>query len=69
MNLNAGFHKSRHIHLHKCLEELLRDYVHNIPNAALMNTSILTLKNWSYAQAINPDHPEGKDLDRPAVPS
>lgn len=45
-------HKARHIFLHRCLDELLADFItHNRrPDGSIINGSILTLMRWSYQQ-------------------
>ena len=43
-------HRERHEHLHKCLAELVADFIMENTNASLQGTSILELMKWSAAE-------------------
>lgn len=47
-------HKERHVLLHKCLDELLADYLRHHSGALLSETSIFQLTDWSLEQTRNP---------------
>jgi hypothetical protein len=62
-DLHAGEHRAHHIRLQKALDELVADFISNNHDKTLSGSSVIDLMNWSRAQAINPDHPLGADLD------
>lgn len=43
-------HIAKHQELHKCLDELVADYIAHNPNDLLSNNSIMTLIQWSHTQ-------------------
>jgi hypothetical protein len=47
-------HLERHKGLHKCLDELLADYLIHNPKKGLGNTNLIDLIEWSFNQTINP---------------
>lgn len=46
-------HKQKHIELHKCLDELVADFIVH-KNLIPSSTSIMELIGWSYEQTKNP---------------
>jgi hypothetical protein len=50
-------HQERHKFLHKCLDELVADYISNTLNS-LTQSSIMDLMEWSARQTQIPDDPE-----------
>jgi len=42
-------HKKRHIKLHKCLDELMADYIDETGKLP-SNTTVMELMNWSFLQ-------------------
>lgn len=54
-NMSKSEHKIRHIELHKCLDELVADWI-NITGGSLSET-ILDFIMWSYKQTIDPNEP------------
>ena len=47
-------HKDRHIVLHKCLDELIADFIMHT-NKFPSKTTLMELMEWSYKQQINTD--------------
>lgn len=50
-------HRERHIELHKCLDELVADYISNTRNS-LSKATILDLMRWS-AEQLTVNKPPG----------
>lgn len=50
-------HKKKHILLHKCLSELIADFI-ECTNQFIENYTIDHLVKWSYDQTINPTENE-----------
>jgi len=48
VNLNQT-HQERHIFLHKCLDELLADFIRNT-GRLLSDTNLVDFLNWSHLQ-------------------
>lgn len=46
-------HTDRHKELHKCLDELVADFI-TYTNKLPSKTSLLELMKWSHEQTINP---------------
>jgi len=46
-------HKERHVFLHKCLDELVADYIAKT-GKRLSNSTIMELVQWSHDQTIKP---------------
>jgi hypothetical protein len=46
-------HKKRHQELHKCLDELVADFI-NFTGKSLSGATIMELMEWSYSQKIKP---------------
>lgn len=60
--MDAKEHKERHAYLHRCLDELVADYIghtNNLPS----ETSVMQLMNWSYTQTIKPTPGTGDSHD------
>ena len=56
-------HKARHIELHRCLDELLADWIQHTGKLPSKST-VLDLMEWSHKQTVEPDHkwwPEDAD--------
>jgi hypothetical protein len=58
--LEKDWHARRHALLHRCLDELLADFILNNPDKMLGETSLLTLLEWS---ALQVDHPTPASSD------
>jgi hypothetical protein len=50
-------HLERHVELHKCLDELVADFMQHT-NALPSKTTVLELINWSYKQSQKPTEVE-----------
>jgi len=46
-------HKIRHVELHKCLDEIIADFISHT-NKMPSKTKVLELMDWSYKQTIKP---------------
>lgn len=52
-SLPAYDHKTRHVFLHDCLDELVADYISQ-NNKLMSETTVMELMEWSYQQTLNP---------------
>lgn len=48
-------HKRRHIYLHRCLDELVADFI-SVTGRRPSDVTVMTLIKWSHSQTIKPDH-------------
>lgn len=55
--LNEEGHKKRHEELHKCLDELVADWIEHTKGLP-SKCSVLELMLWSHEQTLNPTEPE-----------
>ncbi len=46
-------HKERHQELHRCLDELIADFIHHT-KGLLSECNLLDLMQWSHAQTVSP---------------
>ena len=46
-------HKERHIFLHKCLDELVADFITHTGNLP-SKTMLISFMEWAHSQTINP---------------
>ena len=54
MPLTHDEHKKAHRELHKCLDNLIADYLIHHPERGLNNSTIMDLLEWSYIQTLDP---------------
>ena len=52
-------HQERHIFLHKCLDELLADFIDHTGNLP-SKTNLVDFLKWSYSQTLSPTEKEPK---------
>jgi len=58
--MNPEQHKKRHEELHKCLDELVADFIlHSEKRPS--ETSVMELMQWSHNQTINPSQEKTQD--------
>lgn len=52
-------HRARHVELHKCLDELVADYLRHqgLGGTTLTDTSVMALMLWSADQMRHPTEP------------
>jgi hypothetical protein len=51
-------HRERHVELHKCLDELLADYIiHHPGQSGFLSMPLTDLIHWSSTQTCGPDEP------------
>ncbi|MFA5153477.1 MAG: hypothetical protein WC554_13015 [Clostridia bacterium] len=55
-------HQKRHQELHKCLDELVSDFIREVPGAYLSKATLLELMRWSSSQANKQEESNGKQV-------